>query len=431
LNRLIIDSAECWTSMGKMERILSVVNIIFLLGILVSGMGKSREISDFNDYYRASKLYSSKADIYQYEQIKDLSGKYTLDDLFKNSDLISKLESLRGNVASYIYPPTFAYLLIPISHLSYENASLLFFLINYVCLLGSIYLMRSLFYPSRFTYILFFSLLFSFRFLENHANNNQVAFILLFLVLLSVKTKNNILSGFLLSLAVVIKLTPLIFVIHFIYKRRIKALFFFGAGLLFWILLPLIPDIDFGLKNWANWLDMVLLSALKNPVFRAWKNNQSLIATLAKYFMEGADPVNQLLFRMPFYSLSVGSVKLIFNFIVLLILVPLFHRYRKGIDSNQSLSALFILSVILSGISWIHTFAFFIFPIGFIFHRITQTPELVWRKRIYFILCALIILTGKSVGGSVVDSISLMFSFLLYIGLGLYFLILSLPRREH
>ena len=187
-----------------MERILKVVNIIFLLGILVSGIDKSRAISDFNDYYRASQLYSSNSDIYQYEQIKDLSGKYTLDDLFKNSDLISKLESLRGNVASYIYPPTFAYLLIPISYLSYENASLLFFLINYICLLGSIYLMKGLFYPSRFTYILFFSLLFSFRFLENHANNNQVAFILLFLILMAVKTRYNILSGFLLSLAVVI-----------------------------------------------------------------------------------------------------------------------------------------------------------------------------------------------------------------------------------
>ena len=177
MNRLIIDSVKSWTSMGRMERILSIVNIIFLLGILLSGIDKSRAISDFNDYYKASKLYSSKADIYQYEQIKDLSGKYTFDDLFKNLDLISKLESLRGNVASYIYPPTFAFLLIPISYLSYENASLLFFLINYVCLLGSIYLMRSLFYPSRFTYILFFSLLFSYRFLENHTSNNQVAFI--------------------------------------------------------------------------------------------------------------------------------------------------------------------------------------------------------------------------------------------------------------
>ncbi len=430
MNRLIIDSQELCNSMSKMERFLWSVNIIFLLAILISGIDKSKLISDFNDYYRASKLLASHADIYQYDQIKDLSTKFTIDDIFKNPELLSKLESLKGNIASYIYPPTFAYLLIPISHLSYENSSLLFFLINFGCLLGSLYIMKDLFYPSRFTYVLFFALLFSFRFLENHANNNQVAFILLFLILSAVKSKNNILSGLLLSLAVIIKLTPLIFVLHFVYKRRIKALFFFGAGLLFWILLPLIGDIEYGLKNWENWFDMVLLSALKNPIFRAWKNNQSLIATLAKYFMDGADPVNQILFKMPFYTLSVGSVKLIFNFLVLLILVPLFYRYRKGIDSNQSLSALFILSVILSGISWIHTFAFFIFPIGFIYHRLYQLPDLVWRRRIYFLLCSLIILTGKSVAGSMIDSISLMFSLLLYIGLGLYFLVLSLPRRE-
>ena len=54
----------------------------------------------------------------------------------------------------------------------------------------------------------------------------------------------------------------------------------------------------------GNWYELVLNNAMKNPAFRSWKNNQSLIATIAKYFMVGADPLNQALFAMPFVSLG-------------------------------------------------------------------------------------------------------------------------------
>jgi hypothetical protein len=416
-------------SMGRLEKLILFANFLFLLALLVTGVNKSKAISDFRDYHRASILLHEHKDIYQYEEIKDLQDKYTLDDVFKNPDLLNKLDSLRGNVASYIYPPTFATLLIPISYLSYETASLIFSLINFACLIGSLYLMKEMLYPSRFTYILFFTLLFGFRFLENHVNNNQVAFILMYLILLALSSKNNYITGFSLSLAVIIKLTPLVFLLFLFYKRRVKAILIFFLGLVFWAGIPLLDGYDYGVQNWANWLDMVLLSAMKNPVFRAWKNNQSLIATLAKYFLEGADPVNQMLFRMPFYSLSMESVKLVFNFLALLIVVPLFRKYKNGIDTNQNIAALFILSVIFSGISWIHTFSFLIFPLGYLCKRVSTT-EYKWRKILFFSLGGLVIVTGKSICGNFLDSFFLMYSLLLYISLGLYFIILSLPRQE-
>ena len=416
-------------SMSRLEKLILLANFLFLLALLVTGVNKSKAISDFRDYQRASILLHEHKDIYQYEEIKDLQDKYTLDDLFKNPDLLNKLDSLRGNVASYIYPPTFATLLIPISYLSYENASLIFSLINFACLIGSLYLMKEMLYPSRFTYILFFTLLFGFRFLENHVNNNQVAFILMYLILLALSSKNNYITGLSLSLAVIIKLTPLVFLLFLFYKRRVKAILIFFLGLVFWAGIPLLDGYDYGVQNWANWFDMVLLSAMKNPVFRAWKNNQSLIATLAKYFLEGADPVNQMLFRMPFYSLSMESVKLVFNFLALLIVVPLFRKYKNGIDTNQNIAALFILSVIFSGISWIHTFSFLIFPLGYLCKRVSTTGY-KWRKILFFSLGGLVVVTGKSICGNFLDSFFLMYSLLLYISLGLYFIILSLPRQE-
>ena len=416
-------------SMSRLEKLILFANFLFLLALLVTGVNKSKAISDFRDYHRASILLHEHKDIYQYEEIKDLQDKYTLDDVFKNPDLLNKLDSLRGNVASYIYPPTFATLLIPISYLSYETASLIFSLINFACLIGSLYLMKEMLYPSRFTYILFFTLLFGFRFLENHVNNNQVAFILMYLILLALSSKNNYITGLSLSLAVIIKLTPLVFLLFLFYKRRVKAILIFFLGLVFWAGIPLLDGYDYGVQNWANWFDMVLLSAMKNPVFRAWKNNQSLIATLAKYFLEGADPVNQMLFRMPFYSLSMESVKLVFNFLALLIVVPLFRKYKNGIDTNQNIAALFILSVIFSGISWIHTFSFLIFPLGYLCKRVSTTGY-KWRKILFFSLGGLVVVTGKSICGNFLDSFFLMYSLLLYISLGLYFIILSLPRQE-
>ena len=416
--------------MGRIEKVLIFVNIIFLLAILGAGLSKSKAISDFRDYYRASALISQRADIYQYEEIKSLQNQYTIEDVLKNPELFSKLESMKGNLASYIYPPTFAFLLIPLTFLSYENASLIFFLLNFSCLLGSLYLMRNLLYPSRFTYVLFSALLFSFRFLENHANNNQVAFILFFLILYSLHTTKKFFAGIALSLAIIIKLTPLIFILYFFYKKKFKILIYTLLGLIFWGILPLLIDIEYGITNWQNWFEMVLLNVMKNPIFRAWKNNQSLIGTLAKYFLEGADPLNQAIFKMPFAYLSVASVKMLFNFLVLLILFPLFYRYRKGIDSPQHISALFILSVIFSGISWIHTFSFFVFPIGYLYKRISERKGTNWKKIIFFTLGFLIIITGKSIGGQIIDSISLMYSLLLYIGLGFYFLVLSLQPKE-
>lgn len=428
--RLSILIPDIGKSMGKVEKVLVGVNLFFLLGILIAGVNKSSKISDFRDYYRASGLMTEQKDIYHFEEIKELSQNYTLEDLFKTPGLIDKLESLKGEVASYIYPPTFAFLLIPLTYLSYEKASLIFFLVNFVCLLGAIYFLRNLLPPGNYTHILFVSLLFNFRFLENHANNNQVAFILLFLILFSIHTKNPFLSGWMLSLATIIKLTPLIFILYFIYERKYKVIFYFGLGLLFWAILPLLGNLDYGLINWKNWYEMVLLSAMKNPIFRAWKNNQSLIGTLAKYFLEGADPLNQTLFRMPFYSLSIQAVKLIFNFFVLLILFPLFYRYRKGIEPAQHISALFILSVILSGISWIHTFSFLIFPIAYLYYMVSKEKGYHIKKILFYTFGILIIISGKNIGGSVIDSISLMYSLLLYLGIGFYLLVITYSRRH-
>jgi hypothetical protein len=406
--------------MKHLSKIFFISNILILIFLLIQGFTKTTRITDFRDYYRAASLYTQNKDIYQYEEALGLQKKFTINDLFLDPKLIEKLESLKGNIASYIYPPTFAVLLIPISYLSYENASLVFFLINYISLLGSLFFIFKMTNSVNFSELLFVTLIFNLRFLENHINNNQVAFFLLFLILLAIYIKNDLLSGILLSLAVVIKLTPLIFILYYIFERRWKALLYFIVGLGFWFIVPLIYDYEFGLQNWKNWIDMVLMNAMKNPVFRSWKNNQSLISTLAKYFLDTADPPNQMLFRLPLINLTTESVKILFYSISFLLGIPLLTKFRKNISTLGYISLLFTLSVLLSGVSWVHSFSFFIVPIAYIYEQYLYQNR---NKKIFTALMVsggMIILSTKQFSGFL-ESFFLMYSILLYVGILIYY----------
>jgi hypothetical protein len=412
--------------MQVINRFLPFLNAIILFALFTSGWNKANLVSDFRDYYRASNLLTEKQDIYQYEEIKELQTQYSLEDLFK-PEVREKLESLKGNIASYIYPPSFAVFLYPITFTKYETASKIFFLINFLCLLGCIYLLSQMSFPGNFALTLFLTLIFSYRFLENHAVNNQVGFILTYLGLLAVHSKNDKWSGALLSLAVIIKLTPAIFLLYFFTSRRWKFFIYFGIFLLFWSLFPVIFGWEYGLRQWQNWFEMVLFNAMKSPLFRAWKNNQSLIATLAKYFLIGADPLHQQIFKMPFFVLSPEFVKNIFSLLSFGLLGFLGWRFKKGLGEQSYIAALFILSVVLSGVSWVHSFVVLLVPIFFLSHNFLTYKNT--NGKIFLTIGTLSVLTHKTFIGPM-ESLFLMYSILLYISLGYFFLLLYSETKD-
>lgn len=99
--------------------------------------------------------------------------------------------------------------------LSYPTAAMIFAIINFCSLLGCLFLITKFISFKNTFYILFFTLFINYRYLESHVANNQVAFILILLILLSIYIKNDALAGILLSLAILIKLTPAIFLFTF------------------------------------------------------------------------------------------------------------------------------------------------------------------------------------------------------------------------
>ena len=415
--------------MRDLSRWALIGSILILALLLFQGLGKSSQTSDFSDYYNASRLFTERKDIYQVDSLKELFSEKKAPLQLFDSEVLNKILSLKGKVASYIYPPVFAFLLIPLSILNYETASAVFNILNFACLLGAIWMFRRDFDTSRFSVVLFLTLAVSYRFLENHTANNQVAFMLIFLSVAALRIKNDFISGTLLALATVIKLTPAIFILYYIYEKRFKALAFFAAGIGLWSVLPFLAGYDYGLAQWKNWIELVLQNALKNPVFRAWKNNQSLVATLAKYFHSAADPENQYKYGMPFVSLSLDQIKILLNILTLAVLSPLFIFWKRGYSRNQLISILFILSAILSGVSWIHSFSVLIFPIFYLFHSLEKNRKGAWAV---YGISALIILTSGSINKSL-ENASLMFSLLLYISLGYYALCfyISDENAEH
>lgn len=413
----------------KFKQAMPYFTGLLLLLLLVQSVGRASNKSDFHDYYTASQLFYGQKDLYNIESIETLREEIKLEDIFKPENF-KKLEALKGNVGTYIYPPLFAFLLIPLGWLSYPTGATIFILVNFICLLASLFLITKLISIKHPFSVLFFTLAINYRYLESHVSNNQVAFILILLMLLAVYVKNDALSGILLSLAIIIKITPAIFLFYFLYKRQFKrfAYTFLFAGI--WTLLPSIYSHEYNLHSLGNWYELVLNNAMKNPAFRSWKNNQSLIATIAKYFMVGADPLNQALFAMPFISLGAKTITYLFYFFSLLIGIPFLYRLKSGFKDAELISILFILSVIFSGISWVHSFVVLLFPIAYLISRIFEDQILGAKRKVFIFICVLTIVTARSIIGSTLEGVFLMFSILLYTSLGFYFLLLKINSGD-
>ncbi|MDV6237338.1 glycosyltransferase family 87 protein [Leptospira ellisii] len=434
--------------------------ILFFSLLFINGISKSANRSDFKDYYNASVRFTQGENLYNLEQIDEIlaklkSGEIKVEEAF-TPKVFLQLKDMMEGLGSYIYPPTFAFLLIPISYLPYETASAVFLSLNFLAFLGSLYILSlRLDRKWNFAFILALCIL-NLRFIENHQNNNQVGLLLIFLILAAVHVEKDWLSGLLLGLAIVIKITPGAFVLYFVLRKRYGAVLytFLFSGL--WILLPCVYAPAFTLEMTWTWKQLVLDNYLKSPLFRAWKNNQSLNATLAKYFLNYADVLNQSQLGYPIRELPEVAVKAIYYVLSLGIVIPFFIRtFVKG-KETFALGCLFVFSVIFSGISWVHAFVFLIVPSGILLDRVWKFAETflvpIWRKKenpvrktvesvnvfwkrdkigFFFLLGSITILAcNRSVIGGGTEERLMMASYLLYFAVFEYVLLLFASVRS-
>ncbi|PJZ88180.1 glycosyltransferase family 87 protein, partial [Leptospira levettii] len=417
-----------WKFLEPMERQGKWILTVLFLFLLVTSVNRSHQKSDFLDYYHASERWATGDNLYRFDVAFDLQSKIkTAEDLFRPENL-PLLLALQNETATYIYPPVFSFLLIPITYLSEPNAALTFEILSWISLLILVYLLfqnKELnLQRTKFPYlILILTILFNFRFIESHIQNNQVGILLILLVLVSILVKNHFLGGFLLALAVSIKITPLVFLFVFVYEKKYSRIFWFLIGLVLWNVLPLVYHWDYTIQMSKEWMTEILGNALNNPLLRSWKNNQSLSSTLAKYFVSGADFINQPTYGLPFLNLSVSVLKLIQLVFIFVYGIPLLILWRKPNQKWTIISLLFLISALFSGISWIHSYIICLVPVYFILNKVFSTQ--METKELYFLILVLClpIFSHRTFVGQKVESFLSMFSILFYSTSLLYFYI--------
>lgn len=186
------------------------------LVLLVLSISRSKQKSDFLDYYHAAERWETGENLYRFDVAFELQTKIkSMEDLFRPENL-HLLSALQNETATYIYPPLFSFLLIPFTYLSEPGAALVFEILSWISLFGILYLIfqnkeLNLSHSKYPFLILLASLIFNFRFLESHIQNNQVGLLLILLIFVAITIRSHWLSGFLLALAVSIKITPLVF----------------------------------------------------------------------------------------------------------------------------------------------------------------------------------------------------------------------------
>ncbi|TGK49725.1 glycosyltransferase family 87 protein [Leptospira bouyouniensis] len=425
-----------WKFLEPIERQGKWILAVLFLFLLVTSVSRSQQKSDFLDYYHASERWSSGDNLYRFDVAFELQSKIkTAEDLFKPENL-PLLMSLQNETATYIYPPLFSFLLIPITFLSENNAALLFEILSWISLLAIFYLLfqnKELNSQNqKIAYLLLIvTFVLNFRFIESHIQNNQVGIILILLVLVAILVKNDILGGFLLALAVSIKITPLVFLFVFLYDKKYIRIIWFFVGLFLWNALPLLYQWDYTIQMSKEWISQILGNALNNPLLRSWKNNQSLSSTLAKYFVSGADFINQPTYGLPFINLTLGTLKSIQLVFVLVFGFPLLLLWKKPNERWSIISLLFLISALFSGISWIHSFIICLVPVYFILNKVISEEKN--RKQIYvlFFILSLPLLTHRTFVGQKIESLLSMYSILFYSTSLLYFYIVRFALHEN
>ena len=217
-------------------------------------------------------------------------------------------------------------------------------------------------YGKRFLFVMALSFLFVLRFLALNIDRAQVNIVLLGLLLFFayyLVNKKDVTAGVYLGIASAFKLTPAIFLIYLVVKRRFKA--FFASAATF-IALLFMPSFKLGfrrnielVRDWIGALRMTL------PSEYIQHKNQSLFAMVSRFFSENSG-ISVIKLDSMQLTLLIGAVYALFMALLIYLIM------RKGGKSGRDetifdFSLFFIAMTILSPIGTKTTFIYTLLPI--------------------------------------------------------------------
>jgi hypothetical protein len=220
--------------------IFGLAAVLFAAFVFIPSLKKVN--TDFPNYYVSSNMLLDG---------KDLKTAY--DNVEFNRQLL--LYGIEGQIVSFMpYPPINAILFLPIARLEPLTAKLIWNLLSALLLLLSIYVLSRLasfdFYS---TGIMFF---FSGYALVNNILFGQAYILVLFCLILSIYYMiegKDVLSALFMALSIVLKFYTVFFIFLFIFKKRLKLLFYtIAIGFILYIPVVLITGVDVNLFYYSK-----------------------------------------------------------------------------------------------------------------------------------------------------------------------------------
>lgn len=339
---------------------------------------------DFQTYYIAGLVARQPDDnrLYSYREISDPNNagekiivNPQLDSANPDSAYGRAAKSLSTDpnkdsaaVTQYLYPPFFSLLISPLTFLSFKNAVQIWYFLSFLFIGMSVFLTVKMFDKNLLTAILTAGLItffaeFIFPMQDLLWAGNVGAAILFLYTAAIYLQKNNYpaLSALLIAVAVFIKLTPLILIPLMIIRRQWKWLAAFAG----WSVLLL--AISFWQLGWQNHREFLtkIMPAMSAGI--AERNNRTLLSLFQFIELRKIPTIENI--GSEDAALRANSTILFKIPAALALLGTLYYFRRDNKTASQLISemyALVLLSLIVSPISWRHSYILALAPLIFI-----------------------------------------------------------------
>ncbi len=269
-----------------------------------------------------------------------------LESYLRASRRLAAGENIYVNeIFPYMYPPFLAFLLTPLVFFSLGAAKLLWYLGNICFIILSFILLFKLARPERGKRFLltFLSLLFTLRFLGDSTHRGQVNILILLLCVLTLyffSRKRLVWAALFLAMAIAVKLTALLLVAYFLFKRKFR---FCGLTAVCLILVLLLPAVSAGFNQNINALKQYPTEAAN--IYDHDKLNQSLHNAMFHLFHPVAIKDNSDIHVL---QLDEGLIKwLTYLLILALALVSAFKFKRNSGDNGMQFYIEFAIVIAL------------------------------------------------------------------------------------
>ncbi len=292
--------------MIKSLKTIKVLPIFLWLFVIVTSVFTVANGGDFDVYLDAAKKLSNQSNIYAPPFAKGLQ---------------------------YYYSVFFAWLLIPFSNLVFFT-EILWSLLSYLLLYRAFLITReyfdlAIFSKKEYRLWVFLIALFSLQFVIYNVSMIQITFFLLWALIESLNQilkGKYVLGGFILGLAINIKLMPILIWPYLFYRGHFKAL---TVSVLTFVLLLFVPAISLGwhfnmflLNEWWT----IINPSNKEHLFETGIGTHSIVALLPVYLTE---TVGEMPFKRNILNLSHQTVEIIINISRLLILSLSLFYFRS------------------------------------------------------------------------------------------------------